>query len=88
MKKLVLLFAIPLVFSCASYETVTVVDATPVYSTKKADQKAIVTIPANTEVQLKGKKKVKKVKYKTYEGFVVAPNYGTKTIVKKTVPTP
>jgi len=88
MKKLVLLFAIPLAISCASYETVTVVDATPVYASRKADEKAIVTIPANTDVMLKGKSKVKKVKYQTYEGFVVSPNYATKTVVKKTVPNP
>ena len=84
MKKLALLFLIPLAVSCASYETVTIVDETPVYKNRNAEEK-IATIPGNTEVEMAGKKDIKKVKYKGQEGFVVKPNYATHTIVKKTV---
>ncbi|MGV3461503.1 MAG: hypothetical protein ACO1N9_13730 [Flavobacterium sp.] len=86
MKKLALLFIVPLAVSCASYETVTIVDATPVYASRDTDKKPIATIPANTEVMMAGKSKFKKVKYKDQKGFVLNPNHATHTVVKKTVP--
>jgi hypothetical protein len=84
MKKIALLLFVPLVFSCASYEPATIVDATPMYKDKRSQEK-ITTIPGNTEVMLAGKRDVKKVKYNGQEGFVVKPNYASHTIVKKTV---
>lgn len=85
MKKVALLVVAAAAFSCASYEKVTIVDSTPMYSTKKADTK-IATIPGNTEVMMAGKRDIKKVKYNGQEGYVVKPNHATHTVVKKTVP--
>lgn len=87
MKKIALLLLAGLAFSCASYEKVTIVDSTPMYSSRKADQK-IATIPANTEVEMAGKRDIKKVKYNGQEGFVVKPNHATHTVVTKVVPAP
>jgi hypothetical protein len=87
MKKIALLVFAGMAFSCANYEKVTVVDATPVYSNRKADQK-IATIPANTEVEMAGKRDIKKVKYNGQEGFVVKPNHASHTVVTKVVPAP
>ena len=88
MKKLAILLFAPLVFSCASYEKVTLVDETPLYENIRPEEQKIATIPANTEVMMAGNGKYRKVKYKKQKGYVLQPNYATHTVVKKTVPTP
>ena len=85
MKKLIILLVAPLVFSCGSYEPVTIVDETAMYDSRKADNK-IATIPGNTVVQMSGKSDVKKVNYKGREGYVVKPNYASHITIRKTKP--
>lgn len=82
MKKLIVLLVAPLLFSCANYEPVTIVDETPMYDSRKADNK-IATIPGNTVVQMSGKKDVKKVNYRGREGYVVKPNYAAHIVIRK-----
>lgn len=85
MKKLIVLLFAPLLFSCASYEPVTIVDETPMYDSRKADNK-IATIPGNTVVQMAGKNDVKKVNYNGRKGFVVKPNYASHITIRKVKP--
>jgi len=85
MKKLIVLLVAPLIFSCASYEPVTIVDETPLYDSRKADNK-IATIPGNTVVQMAGKSNVKKVNYNGREGYVVKPNYASHITIRKVKP--
>lgn len=85
MKKLAVLALAPLVFSCANYKEAIIVDETPVYKSRSTDEK-IATIPGNTTVMMAGNGKYKKVKYKDRKGYLLNPNYATKTVVKKTKP--
>ena len=47
---------------------------------------APMTIPGNTTVMMAGNGKYKKVKYTDQKGYLLNPNYATKTVVKKTKP--
>lgn len=85
MKKLIVLLVAPLVFSCGSYEPVTIVDETPMYDSRSAD-KEIARIPGKTVVQMSGNSDVKKVKYRGQEGYVVKPNYASHITIQKTKP--
>lgn len=85
MKKLIVLLVAPLLFSCASYEPVTIVDETDMYDSRRADNK-IATIPGNTVVQMSGKKNVRKVNYRGSEGYVLKPNYASHITVQKVKP--
>lgn len=77
MKKLLLLFLLPFLFSCTNYYYVVVDSDTPLYQTRSDEGATIFTVPAKEGVYIDGKKtkKFRKIKYNGYIGWASNPNY-------------
>ena len=76
MKKLLLLLLVPFLFSCTTnYYAVTLVEDSPLFN-KPNDGNSVIVVPKGETVYLSnGKKSYRKIKYRSFTGYVYNPVY-------------
>jgi len=82
MKKLLLFLLIPFLFSCTTnYYAVTLIEDSPLFKSPN-DGASVIVIPKGETVYLtNGKKSYRKIKYRSYQGYVYNPVYSGQTEV-------
>jgi len=76
MKKFLMLFLLPFIFSCGSYHDVQLTADTPIYN-KQTSPDSFDTIAAGQHVMIQGNEttKYRRLKYKGTKGYAVNPEF-------------